>query len=357
MKSQYTVVVLAPGSVIHTIKWCNEMAKRGFFIHLITMHPPKERLDSRIQIHSLKFKKSPGYFLNTWQLKKLLKEINPDLLHIHYASGYGTLGRLSQFHPTLLSVWGSDVFSFPYQAKWKDKLLRKNLSFADSLASTSAVMREQTSRFIARDIPIAITPFGVDMDLFKPHFTSKNDSLVLGTVKRFEPVYGVMKLLSAFHQALEQGLPEDSQLILIGGGSQHQEILDYIKRHNLSSRTTVLGNILQHEVPNWLNKFDIYLALSLEESFGVAILEASACELPVIVSDRGGLPEVVKDQETGFVVDINELELVVEKILELGTQPELRKKMGQAGRLFVNDNYEWNHCGDKMEALYLKLLA
>jgi len=104
---------------------------------------------------------------------------------------------------------------------------------------------------------------------------------------------------------------------------------------------------------------DIYAAPSTEESesFGVAILEASACEKPVIVSDVGGLPEVVIENQTGFFVKPSNPEMLAEKMEILISDLELRKKMGAAGRKFVSEKYNWNDNLNQIISAYNGLIG
>jgi glycosyltransferase involved in cell wall biosynthesis len=101
---------------------------------------------------------------------------------------------------------------------------------------------------------------------------------------------------------------------------------------------------------------DIAVYVSLYESFGVAVLEASACEKPVVVSNVGGLPEVVEGNKTGFIVAPKNIEETAVAINKLINDPELRCRMGEQGRKFVQDKYEWNKCIDKLITAYKDLV-
>ena len=107
------IALLAGISSIHTTRWANALAERGYDIHLLTQHRGGDVVSANVKLHYLPFQGNKGYFLNVPFLRVLLRKLKPDLLHTHYASGYGTLGRLSGFHPYLLSVWGSEVCDFP----------------------------------------------------------------------------------------------------------------------------------------------------------------------------------------------------------------------------------------------------
>jgi glycosyltransferase involved in cell wall biosynthesis len=346
------IAFLAGHSSIHTVKWVNEMSLRGHEVHLITMHPGTEELHQNIQVYKLPFAPPHGYYLNAWHLKRLLQQINPDILNTHYASGYGTLARLSGFHPNLLSVWGSDVFDFPYESMMKKKIIQRNLSAADRIASTSNIMKKQTVTIYKPEKEIAITPFGVNCEKFRPmEYNRDKNKIRIGTVKKMASKYGIATLIEAFAIAKHK-YQGDIELILVGGGPEEEDLKLLAQKLDVGSYVDFVGLIPHHTVPEYLNSFDIYVALSDSESFGVAIIEASACGIPVVVSDAGGLPEVVADEQTGFIVPRNNPEEAADRILQLLNDSSLRKKMGNAGRKFVLDNYEWKENADRMKRLY-----
>ena len=345
---------LAGQNSIHTIKWVNEMAKRGHAVNLITMHQGDESLHDNVLVYRLPFSAPVGYYANVLHLRKILRSVKPDLLNTHYASGYGTLARLSGFRPNLLSVWGSDVYDFPNQSQMNYSILRKNLMAADRIASTSHVMKSQTESVYTPVKEIIVTPFGVDINKFKPAGSKwDGNKIIIGTVKRMMPKYGISNLIEAF--ALLNTITEKKlELILVGGGPQEEELKILCKKLNVDQKVKFIGPISHHEVPEWLNRFDIYCALSTldSESFGVAVIEASACSLPVIVSDAGGLPEVVMDGKTGYIVPRNDPEAAAEKMNLLINNESLLRNMGQAGRKHVLKNYQWPDNADHMENVY-----
>ena len=111
-------------------------------------------------------------------------------------------------------------------------------------------------------------------------------------------------------------------------------------------------------VPDYLNMIDVYVALSIidSESFGVAIVEASACEIPVVVSNVGGLPEVVDDTITGFVVKSKNSQEAAKAIEKLILNKELRLKMGKAGRERVKELYNWEENVNQMINIYKSIV-
>jgi succinoglycan biosynthesis protein ExoA len=356
------VVLLAPANVVHTQRWVEGLLARGLKVVLATQHDESDwRPPAAVRVVRLRHSGRVGYFLNIAGLRRLLRDERPDLLNAHYASGYGTTAALSGFSPVLLSVWGSDVYDFPYQGRLQSWLLRHNLRRADALASTSEAMAEQVRRLLPTVGAIAITPFGVDVERFAPA-PRVHAGIVIGTVKTLAPKYGIDVLVRAFAE-LVAGLNEPKRgaisLVVVGGGEQRSALEALVVSLGIASQVRFVGSVPHAEVPRWLNGFDVYVAASRldSESFGVAVLEASACGLPVVVSDAGGLPEVVVDGETGLVVPRDDAPALARALRRLVESPSLRARLGHAGRQRVVEHYEWRRCVETMVNCYSSLLA
>jgi glycosyltransferase involved in cell wall biosynthesis len=229
-------------------------------------------------------------------------------------------------------------------------------------------MAKQTVSIDSEVDPISVTPFGVDTDRFHPEgedrktlVSSENESVtVIGTVKKLDEKYGIDVLIRAFARLRSKVHAEDRQkaqslrLLIVGDGPLRKELEDLARECGVEKVTTFVGAVPHDEVPSYLRTLDVYVAPSRadSESFGVAILEASACECPVVVSKVGGLPEVVDDQETGIIVPPNDPVATSEAIRKLVDNTELRGSMGKLGRAHVKREYEWSACLDRMETVY-----
>src|SRR5699024_8336067 len=111
--------------------------------------------------------------------------------------------------------------------------------------------------------------------------------------------------------------------------------------YHIRHMTEFTGQVPNDQVIDELNQMDIFAAFSRSESFGVAVLEASACELPVVVSDVGGLPEVVQHRETGFIHSLDDMDGMVASFIQLVSNQEKRQLIGERGRTFVDKQYTW----------------
>lgn len=347
------IVLLSAASSIHTVRWANGLSSAGHEVHVISQHPQADLLDSAITVHIFPFRGGVGYFTMVPAVRKLLTEIKPDIVNAHYASGYGTTARLVDFHPWVLSVWGSDVYDFPHKSCLHKWLVKKNLSAADRVASTSNCMADETRTLLPELADIAITPFGVDLNAYAglmPEPSVQKKKLVIGTVKTMKPKYGVDTLIESYALLLNslklkpELNPPQLELRLVGGGEQTCELQELANSLGIADSVTFVGQVPHSLVPQELVKLDIYVALSRldSESFGVAVIEAGAAGRPVLVSDAGGLPEVTVEGKTGFIVKRENAHAAAAALEKLVLDPELRHYMGKAGQVHVAKNYSWD---------------
>jgi len=179
----------------------------------------------------------------------------------------------------------------------------------------------------------------------------------VGTVKALEPPYGVDILIRSFAIVAKKyhGFKR-LRLVIAGDGALRKELEREARALGIDSQVSFLGAIPYLKVPDLLATFSIFCALSLSESFGVAVLEASACQVPVVVTNVGGLPEVVQDKVTGLIVAPRDIEAAAGAISLLIDNPDLRRSFGSAGRKFVMENYEWSENAKRMEEVYKSVL-
>lgn len=362
------VLFLSAASSIHTVKWVNALAKRGHDVYLVYNkgHEPKgNQIDEKVKLCPLKYSGVFAYYLNAKELKEIERKIQPDVINVHYASGYGTLARRGRIGPYLLSIWGSDVYDFPYHGKINKYILRKNVENAKMLASTSECMANQLRKVLEKPtLEIGITPFGVDLERFRIEETLKreDETILIGNIKTLEPVYRIGDLINAT-RVLKDSL-ENKQLSdisnrirvhIYGDGKLRGELEQLIVKLSLENTVYLKGRIPNAEVPKILKEFDIFCATSEKESFGVSVVEAMAMEVPVVVSDAEGFKEVIEDGKTGFVVSSGGIETIAEKLERLILDTDLRRTLGKAGRKRVEKLYDWEKNVDAMEKLYKQL--
>ncbi|MBU3217108.1 glycosyltransferase [Clostridium estertheticum] len=352
------ICFLADAQSIHTRKWAQYFSSIYNEIHIISMRKTDYIYESNVYVHVLRSisKNKLSYFLLIKDIKKLVKEINPDILHSHYATSYGLYGRMCNFHPFIISVWGSDVYEFPKGNIAKELLLKYILKGSDKVCSTSYNMAEETRKYYNKDI--IITPFGVDIDKFKCYTpVLSRSNITIGVIKGLEKIYGIEYLIEGFSKVIReyQGSKE-LKLLIVGDGTQKIKLESLVNELGINSNVTFTGKIDNDKVPEYINMMDIVCLPSLSESFGVSAVEACACERPILATNVGGLKEIIFDNYNGFIIKQKSSEDIKLKIIKIIENEVQMMEFSKNARKLVLEKYSWINNAKIMDNLYKKLV-
>ena len=178
-------------------------------------------------------------------------------------------------------------------------------------------MAREVAQYTKKDI--TVTPFGVDVDKFKPiSQTTDKDVITIGTVKTLSYIYGIDTLIDAFAIVVDRCRGMNLRLNIAGDGTELENLKAQTERLSLTDKVNFLGRIPNDSVPEFLSQLDVYAALSRSdsESFGVAVVEAMSCAVPVVVADADGFKEVVPDGVAGYVVPKNNAQAAADRMME-----------------------------------------
>lgn len=358
-----SVLLLSDVNSSHTQKWAIGLKSKGWDVFIFSLHEVKEDWFSEhnisIETFGLPLSSAGGgvmqklkYFRAAKLLESYERQVNPDIIHAHYATSYGELARLIK-KPFILSLWGSDVYNFSHRSPIHKWYFKRIVKAANVVCSTSKDMAEECKKYI--DVDINIIPFGIDFKRFNSTKVKARDVLTIGTIKSLEDVYGIDRLIKAY-ASFKQGFSGESQLLIYGSGSKLEELQLLTKELNVEKEVKFMGFVSGNDLLNAYDSLDIYVALSRRESFGVAVIEAEAMKLPVIVSNAGGLVEVVVDNETGFIIEDGDVDKAAEAINKL-TDTTLRLQLGENAYAFVEKNFNFDKNLEDQIKLYNSVLS
>ena len=342
----------------HTIKWCEYFRDQGNEISLISFSHgniegvkvfslDKERFLRKNDLFKL------SYLGKLFKVRKIIREVEPDILHAHYASSYGFFAAHIKHNTKIISAWGTDIYEFPKKSILHKKLLESNLRRVDVLFSTSNCMANEMKKYTSKDI--LITPFGVDLKKFHPQEKNSKEELVIGSVKTLNPKYGIDVLIRAFSQVQLQ-TKRRLKLLLVGKGEQKEELEQLVRKLEISESVSFTGFLSGKQLIEAYASMDLVVIPSYSESFGVAAIEAQAVGLPVIVSDAEGLLESTSPGETSLVFPAGNVDLLTRRIFEYIDNPLLMKKHGEKGRNFVEENFDIVDNFSKVKMIYMQLI-
>ena len=359
--------MLADISSAHAQKWVLSLAAHGIEIGIFSLNkansPWYEGLkgvtilqDGKSNVSSFSLFQKLGYLSQITELKRAIQLFQPDVIHAHYATSYGILGVRSGFRPLVISVWGTDVFAFPKNSFIHARLLSYIFSKATKICSTSYCMKQEIVKYTKEDVEVI--PFGVDVHRFSP-VESKNEktTIIIGNIKALEPTYGNKILLDAFILILKKYPALQLHLLLVGEGSQRNELENIAKENGITNQVHFAGRVPHSIIEKYHQQIDIFVSLTtVDESFGVSLVESMACCKAVIASDTPGFKEVLGSQENGIIVKRNSVEEVVNALSFFLDHPAERVKKGNSARQRVIENYIWDDNVQQMMTVYQNLI-
>jgi glycosyltransferase involved in cell wall biosynthesis len=352
----------------HTEKWALGLASNGIEVGLFSFNkasyawyqntPNITVLYEPIsEITSDKISSKLLYLKYVSLLKKSIAKFMPDVVHAHYATSYGLIGALSGFHPFVISAWGTDVMKFPQKNFVFKSILKYNLNKADAICATSHTIKDYLKPVTSKNIHVI--PFGVNIEEFSKKEVKSlfsDESFVIGCIKALEDLYNIDVLIKAF-AVLKSKFPSKSlKLLIIGVGSQEAELKKMVSDLKLTEDVTFTGRIAFSEVSHYFNMLDVLANISDYESFGVSVIEAMACEKPVIATNTGGLKEIIENSTFGSLVEIDNVEQTAYEMERYLLDENLKQKVGKAARAKVVEKYNWTNNIHQMIDLYRTIL-
>jgi len=204
---------------------------------------------------------------------------------------------------------------------------------------------------------IRILPAGLQtVDFTLTNKEPSNGPLKLLFVGRLIPLKGPDRFIRICRILKQRGF-QDFHATLTGEGDMMGHLTELVQEFNIQGNITFTGKKTHAEIISLMQESDIFIFPgirynNLAETQGLVVQEAQAMKLPVIISDAGGMHEGIVDGVTGFVLHEDDLASFAERIEFLASHPEVRKKMGEAGRKFVEQNYDSSVLGKRLEAIY-----
>jgi len=372
-KKKLKICFLGTARSIHTLKWIEYFAEKGHNVFLVSYDKLLENYKPRNKIGFYFFKKKIPITIwpfntilnlpfNFFILKKIINKEKPDIIHAHYVSSYGTLGSLLNFHPFIITAWGSDILITPKRflpSKWITKYA---LSRADLVTCDAEHMKKEMIKLGADPEKIKIINFGVDTKKFTPSEnkevlkskTEFKNSIVVISLRSLEPVYNIETLISAV-PIVAKKVPE-IKFIIAGKGSEEKKLKELAKKLNVLEKVKFVGNLSQDEVVKYLAISDIYISTSLSDG-GIAssTAEAMACGLPVVISNVADNKEWVKNGENGFLFPPKNYKELAQKIIYLLKDKNKRIRMGKEARRVIEEKDNYYKEMKKMEKIYYQL--
>ncbi len=308
------------------------LAKKGHKVHFITYSQPT-RLDffnENLYYHEVDIRTYPLFEYPPYELAlastlvNVIQYENLDLLHVHYAIPHASAAYMAKQIlktsgreiPVITTLHGTDITLVGKDASY-EPVVTFSINASDGVTAVSNDLKEDTYKHFNVNQDIAVIPNFIDLERFKKqkkdHFKTAicpdGEKLIVHTsnFRKVKRVEDVVKIFSNIRRHVR------AKLLLVGDGPERNHIETLSRDLDICDDVRFLGKL--EAVEEVLSVADLFLMPSEKESFGLAALEAMACEVPVISSNTGGLPELMLDGETGFMCDVGDVDGMSEKAI------------------------------------------
>jgi len=357
------------GSGVVATELAHALAGRGHHVHIISSEPPFRWRDgvprlsfTPVEVPSYPLFREPQYLLAlTNTLVRVAREQRLDIVHAHYAVPHATAAYLADqmltslpdipaprtvttLHGTDITLVGSDpsyalVVGFSIEQSHGVTAVSHSLR-ADTVGTLGI---RRAIRVIPNFLDCAVYARRPDQELRQRICPAGAGEAVVMHVSNFRPVKRLAAVIDVF-RSIRQRVP--AKLVLVGDGPDRAAAERRAAEHGLTGAVMFAGE--QQDLVPWLSVADLFLLPSDKESFGLAALEAMACQVPVVTSNVGGLPEIVEDGVTGFTCPPDAVAMMADRSVALLTTPDLRRRITRAAVEMVRTRY----CTDAIVPLY-----
>ena len=358
------------GSGIVATELAKSLAERGHEVHLVSSDPPFRLgefhaglMFHRVATPAYPLFREPQYLLSLAnRLVQLSREFHFDVVHAHYAIPHATVAYLARqilaaapdahVPKIITTLHGTDITLLGSDTSYSETVAF-SIDQSDGVTAVSESLKADTYRVLPVRREIHVIPNFLDCDFHRrgvhPELRrrlcppDRYDALV-AHMSNFRPVKRVDAVMRIFGKIRAQGIR--AKLLLVGDGPELDLALRMGRELGLSDDVEALGE--QDQVVPLMSVSDLFLLPSLQESFGLAALEAMACEVPVVASRVGGLPEVIEHDHNGYLHDPDDLDGMAESSVALLRNPSHHRRIAAATVKTARELF----CADKIVPRY-----
>lgn len=301
---------------------------------------------------------SPGIILDLHKLMKK-KQIHVVRTHRYRSNLYGRLAALLAGVPAIIASVHDNYRTDKRPAR---RVINRILSkITDKIVAVSEDIKKDIIRYDKVDpSKIEVIPNGIDVERFNPknttdirkEFSLEESDIIIGFVGRIVPAKGLEYLLDAFPYVKEEF--KSIKLLIVGEGSLVEELKEKAKKNSIFDNIIFTGR--RRDIPEILSGINIFVMPSIAEGLPNALLEAMAMGKPIVATEVGGIPEVIKNRFNGILVPPRDTRALATAMKELIGNAQVAAKMGQAARDLVQDNFTIKAIAQKWQSLYLSIL-
>ena len=352
------ICYLANVQSIHTQRWARHFVSRGYQVTVISFQRGAIDGVTVIDLPSVSAQPRLNILLRLSMVRRLVRDIDPDILHAHYVTSYGFAGALSGRHPLVITAWGSDVFVMPEGSWIYRQIVRFALRRADLITSMAKHMtRHLIERRYAVAEKIVTLPFGVDTDVFNPTQRSRRhstDSPLVVSTRRLDHGLDVNLFIQAIPEVLK--CYPNAKFVVTGDGPLRPQLEHLAADLGIKRHVEFRGEISHLEMTRLLGRADVFVSTSRSDGNNISLNEAMACGAFPVATDIPANRVWVENGRNGLLFPCHNSKLLANSINEALQKPEWRQATMAQNWEIICKRASWQDKMAEMETWYASLV-
>lgn len=349
------VLFLSDAKSIHTRRWAEHFRDQGVQVHVASFRSEKI---AGVEVHELPTYGlgRMGYFLAVPVLRRLAKQLAPDVVHAQYVTSYGFLAALAGLRPLVLTAWGTDVLISPRESRVMHWLASYAVRRADVVTTVAQHMNSAVASLGVPVDEVTAVPFGVDTQKFVPPAAPRPEAMPLRLIctRNFGPVYSVHTLIKALQQVAARGL--NLQVDLVGEGPLKSDLETQVAEAGMGSWITFHGHVDHTRLVQLLARAHIFVTPALSDGNNVSLNEAMACACFPIATDIPANTQWIQHGVNGLLYPPGDAHRLAECISQAAADVDGRTRAGVFNREIVETRADWRVCVARMKDIYEKAI-
>lgn len=353
------ICFLGDAGSIHIQRWCEFFRDNGDTVYLLSFR--KGKIDG-VEVISLgkdmEVNSSGGnahYLKKIPYVKKIIREINPDVVNAHYLTSYGLIGALSGFKPLIVSTWGSDILVTPYRNVVYKMLTKYVIKKCNLLTSDSEFMTRKIIELGGSEDKVITAPMGIEPQVFNSSERNRKDKITsFLSMRTLCENSNIDVIIKAFYKLSNEF--NDIELTIVNDGELREELKNMIDELNLNDKVKIFGAVSRERVVSLLKEKDIYVSIPTSDSTSVTLLEAMASGIFPVVSDLPANREWIKDRYNGYILKNISVDELYEAMKNTLNNLDLVNETVIINNKIISERAIWQDNMGRVRDEYLNLL-
>ena len=335
----------------HTKKWAEYFAEHGHDVSVIS-HSKAEIPNVKVYYIDYSLR---NFIFKAGKVHKLIKEINPDILHAQQANTCGLYASTMRGYKFILSTWGSDILVGPEKSSILKKIVQHSVRKASFITSDSKYMSDKIVELGGDKGKIFTFPMGVEEELlnYRHNYNEDENMLKIISNRRLEKLYNIDAVIMGFYEALKEN--GNMLLTIAADGNERINLENIVNKFDLGNNVKFTGKYKPDEAGKLLEPHDVFISVPSSDSTSVSLLECMAAGVFPVVSNLPANREWIEDDLNGLVLKGSNAREIKEALIWCSKN---RNKMIEAQDLnkkLIKDKGLWKNNAKIVEDLYNKL--